>query len=1145
MTPADVAANLRARLEAGDDEDGPALDLFLTASDGGADLARAAISSGWVDAMTGAKPAGNWQSDYELAMQASMVGAGIPSGAVVRRRGVNAQMLEQMEQESGSDPQALAPLRAVLAEFAGRRPDDFSIQSAAALLAFAADDPDGAAEPVAALAGLARSAESPPAEAVGAWALVGAAAVKHDVTRADGAALSAAALAAADALEDPAWRIALRVEAGRAAAAAGDPAAAERNWRKLLGDVLDREIPPAEPRPAGAEPAPPGDAGASAEPRFPPPPGVRALLAASVLAFADAADATPAGTIPVTTGPRARRALQLAKMAADAGLTELSLRAVREALGGGAPLGGGGAGGGMFGGPPAGGMLPVLPTLATGVVTMRNAGPGVMSDREIAVALQELTGRWGEAGADPAAVADVLLDAVLPPGRPHEAFAYAGAIDVNAQDSSPVDAVRPLLEWLQRADRTDDLAARLATRAAGTPGRAPAVLIAARSAVRRGDAETAAANLKELTDAARGGDPAATALLLYAAVPALNAGVAPDAALEALRLGVEGEPGGEANPANYPRLIREVLARRDVDGGVALVDRYLDATRRQAAQYGGSFGVRSERTALTAAIGALARGGAIAAALDRLDELDRLPDAGRSYANQSHGPTAGFAADVARESMRLSADERFDLLLNWTVPGGNAAGEDRGEVRALTGELPPDVPPAEFGLPADPARALAAAADRPPPPLTGTPVALAAAAVEAGRAAELAVALDAAAAARAAAPAYDAVGAQNAAPAGVGNDYEAMMRAAMPGGAAGTAGSPFADPGPLSAVTDATLRTLANQPADVPAALAAAESLRAFAASRGPAAGEPGRAAVAANLLLAWALLGDAETRPAAAGLLTAIEDWASNAGRSAGEPFRAEILALRTEADALAAAPDAPPNGADHGVWRSAALGSYSTAPPTRPPWVLLHGAAHATGAAKTNLLVFRYPLAGDVRRPGRRQRRQAGRGVPGLRRADLRGLRLQRHAAAAGFLRHEIRRAERPLAPRRAGPAISVRRDPGPHRPADRRPQSVRRSAAGGRLAVPGPRRDGRPAGVVPVGPDHRRTDDPAGGEPAGRRPSGRVVRPAGLGRREPPGTGPPAVRRGEPGASVAAVGRNGRRAADRRGPASEPARPPPPAV
>ncbi|NNJ25410.1 DUF1583 domain-containing protein [Alienimonas chondri] len=1022
LTPAALADDLRSRLEAeraaieaGNEPDAePVLDLLLAATDGGDDIKDAKVTSGLIAALT-AVPDGRQANGGDPFANGMVVRASpaipVPAARVVPARAVPVKatswsgliatavatlfspqpaaaapqvvvLEEVIEAQEDADPapvdQAalaarLAELREALDEYATIRPNDASLHAAAAENVNENEGEDAAAE------------SGPTPESIGAWWLTGIEAVQHPETREDGQALMDAALAAADELSDPAWRIAMRISAGSMAVERDDRAAAEKQWTKLLGDILDRDL--------SADGAPPGEAGAAAFPQilfppaaFPPaafPPaafpttGVRGALLVAMLAAPAEPNWEPdqERIIPVTTGPRARRALQLAKLAANRGLTELSLRAVRETLGGGAPLGGGsnsGPPGGMFGAP----------------VVVNDSGGQPLQDSEAASDLAELSKSWKAAAADPAAVAATLTEIVLPTARPTEAFVYPGTSNVSNSPAPPVDALTPLLDWATRAEALGEIRERLATRSAAGSAGAAVDLLHVRLALATGETDGVAERLAKIAeDVSRGGTQADAEMAIHAALPALNAGVAPAPAYDALLAGASAVDGnGKVSHWYLTRLAREAFARGKPDAAQEFLADHLNATREQHRNFSGDYPVRQLRNATVDAIHELARGGAAVAALERIEDLDRLP----TFDNQS-GITRldrnRLAADLARAFAAMPADDAFDALLAWTFPepapaGDQVADQQTAEIRGFAGTVPPDGPPAVFGRPADPARALSTATNRSPAPLTGTLFALAAAAEASGRTDELAFALDRADALRAKAQAKRDAAVQEKADATTAVENAKAELAAAAAQINATNNSRPAADGSLPAGADSdktasmtdlpgtmrstTLRLLAGLPADVPAGFAAAATLRTDLADK-PVQNDASeyrqiaQQAFLANLSLTWAALGQPEHRTAAAADLAIAEPWGNQNGKI-GDPFRPVILVLRTEAKALEA-PAAPPLTNDFGMWRSAAPGSYATGPNARPPWVLLHGTAHATGPARANLLMFRYPLAGTFR--------------------------------------------------------------------------------------------------------------------------------------------------------------------------------------
>ncbi|MFH5803441.1 tetratricopeptide repeat protein [Alienimonas sp. DA493] len=842
VTAGDVAGLLRTRLEAdraalaADNplEPGPTLDLFVAATDGGDDLEDAAIASHLLDALVspaadGSNVATEDVEDAEEMAEAADVSAFDAPPTAPDAPGPDAP---EPSAEEPSPQERAAAVRGLLAEAIELRPDDLSLHAAAALLAFDADAPQAAAPSVTAALRLARSAsDAPEPAAVGTWWLVGTEATRHAATAEDGRALTDAALAAADALPRT-WLVALRISAGRAALDRGDRAAAEAHWTALLGDLLGRDLS------GDADAPPPGESGAALTPGAAPgggAVGVRGALLIAALAALDDPDAPP--SVPVTTGPRARRALRLAQLAAEKGLTDLSLRAVRETLGGGPPLGGGTGTGGM----------PAAQTVhlgfSSGFMTATGGGGGgifggsvaaaapaeeggePLSDTEIAGFLRTLSEQWTQAEADPAAVAATLREVVLPASRPTEAFPYAAGLPDPEPSAVPRDAVGPLIEWTLRADAAAALRERTAGRTAAASA---ASLIKARLAVAEGDEEAAAAALEELARRAELGGPDAVAAL-HAALPALHAEVALPAASAALIAGAENF-STEGPPRNFLPLMARVSYRA---GDAEAAERYLARSVSESLRDDRSGSRWSTRSALAAAVKESARAGAGLFALERLDELLRLPDDGRTdelIAPDETVPQLLAALETA------PADRRFDALLKWTVAPD---GLPPGTVRGL--EATPETKPAD-GAVADgadePAAERSAAAVR---PVTGLSVALARTAKEAGRVDELVAALDAADAARAAAPPEERD------PEQAGEDGDVV-------------------PPDLDAVRAHTLRLLVGAPTDVPAALAAAVRVREDAEREYRAAmkkqlahrsalGKTARRAFRTNLLLAQAAL--------------------------------------------------------------------------------------------------------------------------------------------------------------------------------------------------------------------------------------------------------------------------------------------------
>ena len=170
---------------------------------------------------------------------------------------------------------------------------------------------------------------------------------------------------------------------------------------------------------------------------------------------------TTKGRVPALPLDRFHLAAQVAKLAAEAGMTDLSLKAVREALKGGPPVSATTL-------DPVG--APALRAVSRAglpvVVTPSGAGspsdPADPTTTEVSTRLVELLASWGRRKVSPAAIYEVLRDVVIPPARPNEIFLYGEigrSLVKQALEAGKLDELRDLVD--QRMSRpTARLAAR-------------------------------------------------------------------------------------------------------------------------------------------------------------------------------------------------------------------------------------------------------------------------------------------------------------------------------------------------------------------------------------------------------------------------------------------------------------------------------------------------------------------------------------------------------------------------------------------------------------------------------------------------------------------------------------------------------------
>ena len=370
---------------------------------------------------------------------AALIRPGDPAGPVdlrltihpreVDRARVDSLLLACLELAS-RDPVGWPKVKSDLEGIARARPDDFEARVALALAACVGGDPGSIAAAATALDRA--SDEAPPvalpagvrpdvrrredaARRLGFW-LVARACWAHDSTAEVGDRLAAKALPAAKAQLDARWTLAMLREQGLRSLDRGDRKGAEATWSSLLDRILEDDLAPAAP----------------------------------------AADAPKARLrVPPASVARFRQAAELAGLAAEHGLAELSLRAVRDPLKGGPPV------------VPA--ALNSAPAgAAQRAATVAADAPPDPTALLVEAKLVELDALWARAQVPPEAAYETLRDVVLPPARPAEVFLFdpasARVAPGSAAGAKAGEVARLLARRAVAAGRADDLRRRLEAR---------------------------------------------------------------------------------------------------------------------------------------------------------------------------------------------------------------------------------------------------------------------------------------------------------------------------------------------------------------------------------------------------------------------------------------------------------------------------------------------------------------------------------------------------------------------------------------------------------------------------------------------------------------------------------------------------------
>jgi tetratricopeptide (TPR) repeat protein len=338
------------------------------------------------------------------------------------------------------DPATLAKVKADLDAILKGRPGDFEARSAVALAA----DPGALATAVLVLDRLADESHLPPiapgarpvarvrdeaARRLGLWP-VARRCWEHDSTAEVGDRLAAKALDAARHLPDPAWAMAMLRELGRRTLDRGDRPAAEARLADLLA-LIQRD--PLAQAPPAAPPGRPTPAG-NARPR-----------------------------VPAYTVDRFRQAAEFAALAAESGMADLSLRAVRDSLKGGPPVV-----------PVALSREPATVVRATTATVEAPPDPTIVLVESKLVALDAL---WSKANVPPSTVYETLRDVVFPAIRPIEIFPYDPALTRSTRPSladapvPPGEVARLLARRAKAAGKLDELRKKLDERKGSPPAR--------------------------------------------------------------------------------------------------------------------------------------------------------------------------------------------------------------------------------------------------------------------------------------------------------------------------------------------------------------------------------------------------------------------------------------------------------------------------------------------------------------------------------------------------------------------------------------------------------------------------------------------------------------------------------------------------
>jgi len=366
--------------------------------------------------------------------------------------------------------------------------------------------------------------------------------------------------------------------------------------------------------------------------------------------------------------------MQIARLAAEHDLAELSLRAVHESLRAGPPV------------------VPANPNERRRVVRVGgpvDEGPVDQTAPRVVATLVELERIWQKHGFPADGVYQALRDAVLPPGRPAEVFLYSTPLDQGSL-RHPQSLGMMLATSAVRAGKLDDLKRALSTRQGQIMAELPATVLLAQLAL-AGNEPAAAAALKSIVARLKNDSSRNTSeLACLAALPALDrqepelakaAVEVLDACAKTLESSGQPEPLGSL----LLRLARRQLQLGDAAAGRKRLEAYLEASEKSTINYGGDYPLYLRKQNLERVAAEYARAGLWT---DALLALGRFVDA-PTYSG-GDPPVDDTLVWLLRQLDGKPAVERYETLRAWTMPA-----QDRRVPRILTsmagGVLMPEV----------------------------------------------------------------------------------------------------------------------------------------------------------------------------------------------------------------------------------------------------------------------------------------------------------------------------------------------------------------------------------------------------------------------------------------------------------------------
>lgn len=616
-------------------------------------------------------------------------------------------------------PGMIQKTKQALVEVRTKRPDDIATLILAEQISGAAKDADAVAATVNHLVDIVDQTPLEPAPAKGGWTpkqreiaeqqaalwLVARDCLKVEALRPQGAKLAERALEASRRNPDPGYTLAILREWGQIALTSGDRETAERLWTEMLEIVLPKPIEKpkkVEERKTTQQGSPrhfeqPDDTDS--------PPllaGMRPLSRWEQM-IAPAIVGQFAVPIPFSFSPgpapgsvhgrgrgtaitlaQFQQAAQIARLAAENGFTDLSVKAIGQSL---------------HAGPPIESMQDqdVGPGGFPMIAQQQQSSEHSAVTQAVVEQLIAIEHMWRSKGLDDATIYQTLKRVVLPENRPLEVFLYPRPLSQQpAQGPQSVGLL--LVQAAARANKLEDLKTDVEPRLQQPLGELPARVLFTQIALAGKDNATARSQLEVLgTRLKQDSLQFSSELVCHVAVPAMGLSDLPPIAVEVLERAVEhfaqNLKNNHSSLNEEPmRSFRFSLARfhfknGNTQAGKKHLEEYLAHLIPLYRRYGGDYGVYRRRMELIKIAAEYSRANLQADALDCLGQHADLT-VSRDYGDEGPGRAGALVLSMLA---KLPAAERYALLKAWSLPI-----EQRKSVRVIVALVPEDHAPGNF-----------------------------------------------------------------------------------------------------------------------------------------------------------------------------------------------------------------------------------------------------------------------------------------------------------------------------------------------------------------------------------------------------------------------------------------------------------------